>query len=314
MQTSILGKTGLNVSRIALGAAWIGVPTVEESRVEAVLHGALDHGINFIDTAAMYQMSEQRIGRLLARRRDECTIATKCGCFWEQTAGGPQLIEDYSPQAIIRTVEQSRQKLNTDVIDLVQFHGLPPTDGLDAAFETLMGLKDKGYAKYVGVSEDGPAAAAFANKPTTGRDAAKIARQWSVDTWQFTYNFLSPQARDELIPTLAEFNIGTIVKRPLANVVWNIKDEPEGDYFLRPWQRAQQLPLDEIAAGLPMLEFAMRFVLSHPDVHTILVGTTNPQHIPDNVRLAAKGPLPGDILDNAMSILALNESQSLSLP
>ncbi|MAH32597.1 MAG: hypothetical protein CMG78_11340 [Marinobacter sp.] len=68
------------------------------------------------------------------------------------------------------------------------------------------------------------------------------------------------------------------------------------------------------AAGLPMLEFAMRFVLSHPDVHTILVGTTNPQHIPDNVRLAAKGPLPGDILDNAMSILALNESQSLSLP
>lgn len=276
MQTSILGETGVSVSKLALGAAWIGGPEVEESDVEAVLHSALDQGINFIDTAAMYKLSENRIGRYLAHRKDEFTIATKCGCYWEQTGSEPELVKDYSPEGIVRTVEQSREKLKTDMIDLVQFHGLPPMDELDAA---------------------------FAGKPMVGCDAAKIAKRWPVDTWQFTYNFLSPQAGEELIPTLTELNIGTIVKRPLANVVWDIVEKPEEDYFLRPWQRAQQLPLKSIAGGLPMIEFAMRFVLSHAEVDTILVGTTNPQHISDNIRLADKGSLPGEILDRAMGIL-----------
>ena len=301
MQTSILGKTGVSVSKLALGAAWIGGPEVEESDVEVVLHSALDQGINFIDTAAMYKLSENRIGRYLAHRKDEFTIATKCGCYWEQTRSEPELVKDYSPEGIVRTVEQSREKLKTDMIDLVQFHGLPPMDELDAAFEALIGLKDRGYARHVGVSADGPAA--FAGKPMVGCDAADIAKRWPVDTWQFTYNFLSPQAGEELIPTLAELNIGTIVKRPLANVVWDIDEKPEEDYFLRPWQRAQQLPLKSIAGGLPMIEFAMRFVLSHAEVDTILVGTTNPQHISENIRLADKGSLPGEILDRAMGIL-----------
>lgn len=303
MRTCALGNTGISVSKLALGAAWIGVPEVEERAVETVLGEALDAGINFIDTAAMYKLSEERIGRYLAGRRDEVTIATKCGCYWEGSGEGAELIEDYSPAAIVRTVERSRQKLRTDVIDVVQFHGLPPVEGLDAAFEALLGLKDRGYARFVGVSEDGPAASAFAGKPTVGHDAAEIARRWPVDTWQFTYNFLSAEAGEELLPTLAELNIGTIVKRPLSNVVWAMTEEPEGDYFLRPWRRAQALPLETISGGLPLVEFAMRFVLSHADVDTILVGTTKPGRIAENVQLAEKGALPEEILAHAMDVI-----------
>ena len=166
-----------------------------------MLNHALDLGINFIDTAANYKKSEERIGRYLARRKDEFSIATKCGSYWSDEGG---IVEDYSPAGIVRTVERSRGRLRLDLIDLVQFHGLPPSDKLEAAFETLLGLKEKGYARFVGVSADGPGAAAFAGKPTPGLDAAVIARVWPVDTWQFSYNFLSPEAAGELMPVLVE--------------------------------------------------------------------------------------------------------------
>lgn len=296
MEHAILGKTGLSVSRIALGAAQLGDPSFAEDRVERVLNCALDLGINFIDTAAMYAMSEQRIGRYLAHRKSDFRIATKCGAYWDETAGERRLVEDYSPRGIASTVERSRQKLKLDVLDLVQFHDLPPVDGLEASFDALLGLKEKGYADFVGVSADGPAAAAFVGKPTEGRNAADIARQWPVDTWQFTYNFLSPEAAEELIPTLRAQNIGAIVKRPISNVVWDIREEPEDDFYRKPWQRARQLPLRTLAGDLPMVEFALRFALSHPGADTLLVGTVNEEHLAANVRLAAGGPLPEQML------------------
>lgn len=300
MEYSVLGKTGLKVSKLALGAAQLGNPNASEARVEKVLNNALDQGINFIDTAAMYKMSEERIGRYIAHRKSDFRIATKCGSYWSETSGEPQLVEDFSPEGIMQTVERSRQKLKLDVIDLVQFHGLPPADGLQASFEALFELKEKGYADFVGVSADGPAAAAFAGKPAEG-NAAEVAQQWPVDTWQFIYSLLSPEAAWELIPTLRDESIGTIFKRPISNVVWDMKEEPEDDFFRKPWQRARQLPLQELAGELPMVEFALRFALSHPDVNTILVGTISTEHIADNIRFAAKGPLPEEMLRQSRS-------------
>ena len=303
MNNSTLGRSGLKVSRLALGAAQLGDPNLEASLVENVLNRVLDLGINFIDTAAMYGESEARIGKHIAHRKDEFAIATKCGVYWNESAGESQLVQDYSPAGILQTVERSRQRLKMDVIDLVQFHSLPPVDELDAAFEALLGLKERGYANHVGVSEDGPRAAAFAGKPTEDRNAAELARQWPVDTWQFTYNFLSPEAADELIPTLSEENVGTIVKRPLSNVVWEIEKEPGDDFLGKPWQRAKQLPLDALRGNLSMVEFSLRFVLSHPGVTTVLVGTINEEHLADNIRVAAKGALPEETLTTIRSIL-----------
>jgi len=77
------------------------------------------------------------------------------------------------------------------------------------------------------------------------------------------------------------------VKRPLANVVWDLAEEPEGDFFARPWHRAQQLPLESLAGDLPMIEFAMCFVLSNPDVDTLLIGTVSRRHQSDNIRILA---------------------------
>ena len=110
---------------------------------------------------------------------------------------------------ILRTVDESRSRLCMDIIDLIQFHGLPPVELLDEAFETLMDLKARGWAQFVGVSADGPAGAAVEGEPK--REVAELARTWPLDTWQFTYNFLSQEAATELIPLLREAGIGTIV-------------------------------------------------------------------------------------------------------
>jgi len=299
MEYRTLGKTGLEVSRLVLGAAQHGDVGRRDEDIERSLHHALDSGINFIDTASLYNRSEERIGRLLASRRDEFYLATKCGSVRAGGQADGEIAEDYTRNGILRSVEESRRQLRMDVVDLVQFHGLPPGDLLDEAFETLLGLKEKGWARFVGVSADGPAAAAFAGKPTGELDAAELARRWPVDTWQFTYNFLSQEAAAELMPILREQGVGTIVKRPISNVVWAMDEEPENDFYRKPWQRARRLPLRELAGELSVVEFALRFALSHADVDVALTGTTNPRHLEANVAAAEAGSLPEEVLRRA---------------
>ena len=296
MEHRILGKTGLQVSRLGLGAAMHGDVYRQDEEVGRLLHHALDAGVNFIDTAAMYNRSEERIGRFLASRRDEFFLATKCGVHRAGGRPGAEIVEDYSRDGILRSVEESRSKLRMDVIDLVQFHGLPPAELLDEAFETLMDLKTRGWARFVGVSADGPAAAALVGEAMGERDAAELSCRWPVDTWQFTYNILSQEAATELMPTLRAEGIGTIVKRPISNVVWERDEEPDNDFYRKLWQRTRQLPLDALAGDLSLVEFALRFVLSHADVDIALSGTTNPDHLEMNIRGLETGALPADML------------------
>ena len=177
MEHRILGKTGLQVSRLGLGAAMHGDVYRQDEEVERLLHHALDAGVNFIDTAAMYNRSEERIGRFLASRRDEFFLATKCGVHRAGGRPGAEIVEDYSRDGILRSVEESRSKLCMDVIDLVQFHGLPPVELLDEAFETLLDLKARGRARFVGVSADGPAAAGRRRQADGGTGCGRAGAQ-----------------------------------------------------------------------------------------------------------------------------------------
>lgn len=284
MNYRILGKTGLKASEIGLGAAQIGNAKIPESQAEQVLLRALDSGINFIDTAAMYGESEARIGKFISHRREEFILATKCGDYLD--AAG-KIVKEYTREGILRTVDESRKKLRTDVIDIVQFHGLPgERDDAKAAFETLLEAKAKGWAKFVGVSHDGEA-------------AAKAAEQWPLDTQEFTYNLLYQEAEDNLMPALQRRNMGTIIKRPIANAVWQRTARPTDGFHRGPWDRAQTFPLRDLAGDMPLTEFALRFTLSHPGVCTAIVGTTNPDHVEANARLSDARPLPDDVLQRA---------------
>ena len=120
MEYRTLGKTGLRVSEVGYGAAQIGNINMPEDRVEEVLNAVLDVGINFIDTAAMYGQSEARIGKFISRRRDEFILATKCGDYVGETDGQYHIVRDYSREGILRTIDQSRKKLDMDVMSIEQ--------------------------------------------------------------------------------------------------------------------------------------------------------------------------------------------------
>ena len=284
MKFRTLGKTGLQVSEIGFGAAQIGNPALPDAQVEAVLNRALDLGITFLDTAAMYGDSEARIGKFIAHRKDEFILATKCGDYQMIKGGKRETVKDYSPKGILQTIDTSRSKLNMDVIDIVQFHGLP-SEGSDwnAAFDALFEAKAKGWARFVGVSADGPR-------------AAEAAAKWDLDTQEFTYNALYQESAENLMPVLHARHIGTIVKRPIANGVYLMAARPDGAYMGAPWDRAQLMPLKELAGGMPMIEFALRFALSHPDVCTAIVGSTNADHLAENVKISDGETLPQDVL------------------
>lgn len=280
-----LGKTGLEVSQIGLGAAQIGNRQLPEQKAEQVLHAALDAGINFIDTAAMYGVSEERIGRYISDRKDEFIVATKCGDYQVEKGGTWRVVKDYSPDGITRTIDESRRKLKLDQIDIVQFHGLPgKDDDSEAAFEALLDAKEKGWTKFVGVSQDGAAGAVAAAK-------------WPLDTQEFTYNILFQEADEILFPTLRERQMGAIIKRPISNAVYLMPERPEGDFSGIPWDRAQQFPLTDIAGDLPLVDFALQFTLAHSDISTAIIGTTNVDHLRANASVA--GTLDDDVIVTA---------------
>lgn len=287
MEYRTLGKTGLQVSEIGYGAAQIGNVSLPEDRVEKALNAVLDAGINFIDTAAMYGQSEARIGNFISRRRDEFIVATKCGDYVGETDGQYHIVRDYSREGILRTIDQSRKKLNMDVIDIVQFHGLPdPEDDAEVAFEALLDARERGWTGFVGVSADGAA-------------AADAAVRWPLDTQEFTYNVLYQESAENLMPTLKSQGMGAIIKRPISNAVWQLKERPDGDYMGGPWDRAQSIPLADLAGEMPILEFVLRFTLSHPDVCTAIIGSTNPDHIHANVGISDGKKLPDGIVKEA---------------
>lgn len=283
MKHRTLGKTGLRVSEVGLGAAQIGWGVADDD-VERLLKTALDVGITFIDTAAMYGHSEAFIGKYLSDRQDEFVVATKCGDFVGEIDGKSKICYDYSREGILRVIDESRRKLKMDVIDIVQFHGLP-REGDDPleSFEALLEAKSKGWAKFVGVSADGP-------------NAAAAAESWALDTQEFTYNILEQEASDNLMPTLREQAMGTIVKRPIANAVFLGDERPEGDAKGKPWDRAQRMSLGDLAGDIPLAEFALRFTLANPDVHVAITGTTNSEHLAANAAVSDRASLPEDIV------------------
>ena len=197
MITTRLGKTGLEVSRVGIG----GIPIQRPSEDEAIkiIHRALDLGINFIDTAAGYGASEERIGRALAAldgRRDRVIVATKSG--------------QPSKEGAMTELERSLKRLRTSYIDLWQTHNVSsfekyeqvtgPGGSLEAAQEALQA----GKIRHVGLSSH--------NLDVT----LEAVRSGLFETIQFPFNYVTREPADELIPLAKEHDVGFIGMKPFA--------------------------------------------------------------------------------------------------
>ncbi len=283
MEYRTLGRTGIEVSELGFGAWEIGwTPLEKGDDVGRLLNRALDLGINFIDSSAAYRWSEELIAKYVGHRRDEFTFATKCGSWRELLPDGEWVQTlDYGTKAITPQIDRSLQRLKMDCLDIVQLHS-PPYE--DVAFgDGLEGLKraqEQGKVRFISISADGDA-------------ALKAIEIGEYDTLQITYNVLD-QAPGGIIAAAREKDMGIIIKQPIANAVFEGADSENPSNALA--DRARRVLAQQVIGDLPPVETALRWLMCDDNVHTAIVGTTNIDHLEDNVQSVEQGRLQDDIL------------------
>jgi aryl-alcohol dehydrogenase-like predicted oxidoreductase len=281
LPTRTLGRTGLQVTQLGYGAMELrGSPRgrpIDDAQAEAVLKAVLSSGINYIDTSIDYGLSEERIGRFIGGRRPEYFLASKCGCAVvpkpPANASGPQP-HVFTRENVIAGVEQSLRRLQTDYLDVVQFHASPTAATLEdhGALEALLELQRQGKVRFIGMSGTLP------NLP-------EQIDMGVFDVFQIPYSAVQSE-HEALISRAAAAGAGTVIRGGAAKGT----AEPDG--------------VEDLLEGASATEFILRLTLSHPDLHTTIVGTANVDHLQANLAAARKGPLPADVVAEAKRRLA----------
>lgn len=278
------GKTGLNVSALGFGGSEIGFQGAAADTVVRLLNSALDAGLNVIDTAECYANSEELIGAAVAHRRGDYHLFTKVGHEHGWSAG-----EDWSAMSIERSIERSLKRLRTDRVDLVQLHSCSAAVlAKGEAIGALQRAKQAGKTRFIGYSGDSD-------------DALAAVSSGVFDTLQISVSIADQESIERVLPRAAERGMGVIAKRPIANAAWRTSTRPVGAYGEPYWERLTKLRyaflpnwpergLDDAMAA-HAAEMALRFTLSVPGVHTMIVGTTRPERWLENARTIALGPL-----------------------
>ncbi|TMA10548.1 MAG: aldo/keto reductase [Deltaproteobacteria bacterium] len=277
MEQRLLGRTGMLVSVLGFGGSEIGYEGISIATVTVLLNAAIDAGLNVIDTAECYVDSEELVGKAIAGRRNECYLFTKCG-HPEGWGRG-----DWRPASILKSIERSLRRLQTDHLDLVQLHSCSLAELRQGdVLEVLQRARERGYTRFIGYSGDSQAA----------RYAADCGQ---FDTLQTSVNIADQETLDRVLPIVRAKNMGVIAKRPVANVAWKTGKRPSDPYHDVYWKRLQKLKYAFLNRELnETIGIALRFTLSVPDVHTAIVGTTKPGRWQQNAALLTAGPLPQD--------------------
>jgi aryl-alcohol dehydrogenase-like predicted oxidoreductase len=275
MEKRPFGKTDMITTALGFGGAEVGFQKANADVVSRLLNGALDAGLNVIDTAECYLQSEELIGKTVAHRRHEFYLFTKCG------HGAGPYIEDWRPESLLASIERSLKRLQTDRVDLVQLHSCSEAELRKGDVITALSrAREAGLTRYIGYSGDGPAA----------RYAIECG---AFDALQTSISIADQEAVDLLVPLALERRMGVIAKRPIANAVWRFEQKPENAYVQPYWERLQKLAYAFLEAGADQAAAtALRFTLSIPGVHTAIVGTANPGRWHANAAILESGPLP----------------------
>jgi aryl-alcohol dehydrogenase-like predicted oxidoreductase len=270
MEKTKFGKTDLLVSRLGVGMSELGHEHSQDNSIRAkeILNFALDSDINFLDTAACYGNGEELIGRTISDRRDEFVLSTKAGHLSGNYSG-----QAWTAQTVRDSIERSLKRMDTDHLDIVHLHScsiriLEEGDVIRA----LQDAKQAGKTRYIGYSGD--------------NDAAEWAVESDLfDSLQTSFNLVDQKAhRTELLAQAKEKGMGIIAKRPIANAVWGTDGTPSAyarEYYRRARIMSEPGPVPD--APEDPIQLALGFVLAHDEVDTAIVGTSDPQHVRENI-------------------------------
>jgi aryl-alcohol dehydrogenase-like predicted oxidoreductase len=308
MRYRTLGRTGIQVSPYALGAMMFGAmgnPDHDDSI--RIIHKALDAGINLIDTADVYSLgeSEEIVGKALKGRRDDVVLATK----FSNPMGEAPNRRGASRRWIIAEVEHSLRRLQTDHIDLYQYHRPDPETDIEETLSALSDLVHSGKVRAIGTSK---------------LPAADIVEaQWAAERRGFErfrseqppYSILDRGIERDVLPVAGRYGIGIIVWSPLAQglLTGRVRKGRQSDlrrsgqYFshLSDERRIdaveQLIPLAD-QAGLPLTHLAMAFPIAHPTVTAALLGPRTMEQL-DDLLAGAEVVLSDEILDRIDAIV-----------
>lgn len=298
MKYRTLGKTGLTVSELSLGTWQVGGvwgTGFDHDSAQKLLHAAYEEGVNFFDTADVYEAgeSERAVGRFLTSvgDKDRLFVATKCGKQIE-----PFVNEGFTPEVLRGYVEDSLERLGVECIDLIQLH-CPPTEVYyrPEIFGLFERLKEEGKIKHLGVSVE------------KVEEAVKAIQFDNVTTVQIIYNMFRRRPEDYFFDMAAEKNIGVIVRVPLASGLLSGKMSAEstfnpgdhrhgnrnGEWFDKgetfsgvPFETglAAVEELKELFGGMNLAQVALKWILMNDQISVIIPGASKLQHIPSNMQ------------------------------
>jgi aryl-alcohol dehydrogenase-like predicted oxidoreductase len=295
METRRLGKSDLIVSTVGLGGNNFG-GRIDFAATQAVVHKALDLGINLIDTADAYGNrggSEEALGRILGARRNDIVLATKFGLQMDNAGE----LKGASRGYIMRAVEASLTRLRTDRIDLYQLHRPDPWTPIEETLRALDDLVRQGKVRYVGCS----------NLPARELVAAQeMARTLGLSAFvscQDEYSLLERDIEHELMSVVIDQGLGFLPYFPLASGLLTGKYRrgapmPAGsrlarspshaaDYVTdRNWRLIEALTAFAATHDRSLIELAFGWLLSHAAVSSVIAGATSAEQVTQNVRAA----------------------------
>ncbi|MGD0006831.1 MAG: aldo/keto reductase [Anaerolineaceae bacterium] len=284
-----LGNSGLKISEVGLGTNTFGMNADESTSIQ-IINQALDLGINFIDTAAMYARgrSEEIIGKAIKGKRDQVIIATKFGhraSLTPRDLGG-------SRSYIVRAVEQNLNRLETDYIDLYYLHYVDTETPIEETLRALNDLIHSGKVRYIACSN-------FAAwQLCEALLSAKIHNLESFIAIQMRYNMLDRSVECEIAPCCEKYGVGLIPWGPLAGGFltgkYHRREKPTagrlasgiqiyGNVLAEPnFDKIDQLGAFAKERGHSVSELAIAWLLSHKWLGSVIAGATSPQQLSAN--------------------------------
>ena len=314
MDYRLLGRTGVEVSPLALGTMmfgeWGNKDTDDSIRV---IRSALDAGINFVDTADVYSggESEEIVGKALQGRRDDVVLATK---FFMPMGEGPNR-SGGSRRYIMQAVENSLTRLGTDYIDLYQVHRPSALTDVEETLGALTDLVRQGKVRYIGSSSYSGSQIVEAQVASRDSNLSRIV------TEQPPYSILVRGIEQDVLPTTQRYGMGTLTYSPLAggwlSGKWRKDTPPVPTSAARPSARfdmstvANQQKLEIVdalaqvadEAGMTLIQLAIAFVIKHPGVTSAIIGPRTMEQLESQLP-AADITLSTEILDRIDELIA----------
>ncbi|MCM3180064.1 aldo/keto reductase [Cytobacillus horneckiae] len=284
MKKRQLGTSGIYVSELGLGCMSLGT---DEEKAQSIIETALNEGINYFDTADLYDygVNEKIVGKALKHVREEVVIATKVGNRWNEQKDGWSW--DPSKAYIKEAVKNSLNRLGVEYIDLYQLHGGTIEDHIDESIEAFEELKAEGFIRAYGISSI---------RPNVIRE---YVRKGNIDSVMMQYSILDRRPEEEALPFLTKNHVSVLTRGPLAKGVlsdkWPEKAIDKGFLDYNDGElKALLLELeDQFKSARPLHEVAMQYNLANEGVSSIIAGASSSEQVKKNAA-AVKAPSLSD--------------------